>query len=199
MNMEFFRLINNLANKNALLDKIMIFFSKDVPYIFMAITALVFILGVIKKNEEFRKVSVNTFIITVINLMLSFIIGSVYYVDRPFVHNKVNLLALHVKDASFPSDHATGTMSVALGLRKYNRILGIIMTILSIVVGFSRVYVGNHYPSDVIGAYIIVFITSCFYNLLLKSKVEGLYMKVEKLLINKLKFDKSIEDNVLNE
>lgn len=37
MNMKFFRLINNLANKNAALDNIMVFFSKDVPYIFMAI------------------------------------------------------------------------------------------------------------------------------------------------------------------
>lgn len=198
MNMEFFRLINNLANKNALLDKIMIFFSKDVPYIFMAVTALVFILGVIKKNEECRKVSVNTFIITVINLMLSFIIGSVYYVDRPFVHNKVNLLVPHVKDASFPSDHATGTMSIALGLGKYNRILGIIMTILSIIVGFSRVYVGNHYPLDVIGAYVMVFITSYLYNLLLKNKIEKFYTKVEKILINKVGFYKSADENILN-
>lgn len=198
MNMELFRLINGLANKNAVLDKMMIFFSKDVPYIFMATIVVVFILGVIKKNEEYRKVSVNTFIITVINLILSFIIGTVYYVDRPFVHNKVNLLVPHVKDASFPSDHATATMSIALGLGKYNRILGTIMTILSIVVGFSRVYVGNHYPSDVIGAYIMVFITNYFYNLVLKSKIEGLYTKVEKLLISKLKFDKSIDENILN-
>lgn len=49
MNMEFFRLINNLANKNSVLDKIMIFFSKDIPYIFMAIVAIVFILGITKR------------------------------------------------------------------------------------------------------------------------------------------------------
>ncbi len=190
MNMEFFRLINNLANKNAALDSIMIFFSKDVPYIFMAVTALVFILGVIKNNEEYRKASVNTFVLTVINLFIAFIAGSIYYVDRPFVHNKVNLLMPHSKDASFPSDHATGTMSIALGLGKYNKILGILMAILSIIVGFSRVYVGHHYPSDVIGAYIIVFITSYLYNLILKDKVEILYLKIEKLLTGKLNFMK---------
>lgn len=198
MNVEIFRLINNLAGKNTVLDKIMIFFSKDVPYIFMAVIALVFILGVIKKNEEYRKVSVNTFVITVINLILSFIIGSIYYVDRPFVHNKVNLLIPHTADASFPSDHATGTMSIALGLGKYNRILGIIMTILSIIVGFSRVYVGNHYPSDVIGAYIIVFITNYLYNLVLKNKIEEVYTKVEKLVIGKVRPYKNTDENILN-
>ena len=195
MNMEIFRLINNLANKNTVLDKIMIFFSKD---IFMAVIAIVFILGVVKKNEEYRKASVNAFVITVINLILSFIIGSIYYVDRPFVHNKVNLLMPHSADASFPSDHATGTMSIALGLGKYNRILGVIMTILSIIVGFSRVYVGNHYPLDVIGAYIMALITNYLYNLVLKDKIEEIYIKVEKLLISKLKLDKNTDKNILN-
>lgn len=195
MNMELFRLINNLANRNIVLDKIMVFFSKDVPYIFMAILALIFILGIIKDKEDYRKASINAFVITVINLALSFIIGSIYYVNRPFVHNKVNLLISHTPDASFPSDHATGTMSIALGLGKYSRILGIVMTILSLIVGFSRVYVGNHYPLDVIGAYIIVFITNYLYSLLLKSKFEEIYSKIEKWLIGKFSSKKDILNN----
>lgn len=193
MNMQIFKLINNLANRNVTLDKIMIFFSKYVPYIFMATIAIVFILGVVKNDEECRKTSVNTIIITVINLILSFIIGSIYYVDRPFVHNKTNLLIPHVKDASFPSDHATGTMSIALGLGKYSRILGIIMTILSIIVGFSRVYVGDHYPIDVIGAYIMVFITNYLYNLVLRNKVNEVYIKVEKLLLGKVAYYNNLD------
>lgn len=195
MNMELFRLINNLANKNIALDKIMIFFSEYVPYIFMGIFALVFILGIVKKNRDYRKVAVNTFIITVINLILSFIIGGLYYVDRPFVHNKVNLLYSHVKDASLPSDHATGTMSIALGLEKYNRILGITLTILSIIVGFSRVFVGHHYPMDVIGAYIMVLITSYVYNIKLRAKLNNIYDKIENKLIDKFRFKELIKDN----
>lgn len=183
MNMEFFRVINNLANTNIILDKIMIFFSKDIPYIFMAIIAIIFILGITKKNVSYRKIVFNTFLVTVINLILSFVIGNVYYVNRPFVHNKVNLLFPHTADASFPSDHAIGTMSIALGVTKYNKLLSIILTIVSIIVGFSRVYVGHHYPMDVIGAYIMVFATSYIYNLKLRSKVENLYEIVEKKIV----------------
>lgn len=190
MNMELFRVINNLANKSAVLDKIMIFFSKDVPYIFMAIIAIVFILGITKKNSNYRKAAVNTFVITVINLILSFIIGGIYYVDRPFVHNKVNLLFDHTQDASFPSDHATGTMSIALGLKKYNKTFSIILTIISIIVGFSRVYVGHHYPMDVVGAYIMVYITGYIYNLKLRSKVDNLYEIIENKLATKFELQK---------
>ena len=188
MNMEIFRAINNLANRNIILDKIMIFFSKDVPYIFMVVLALIFILGIIKRNTDYRKAVFSAFIFTTINLLLSFIIGSVYYVNRPFANNRVNLLFPHVADASFPSDHATGTMSIAMGLGKYNKALNIILTVLSIFVGFSRVYVGHHYPLDVIGAYIMVFITGYIYNLKVRSKVENLYEIVEKKMAGKFKF-----------
>ncbi|MGV8982422.1 phosphatase PAP2 family protein [Clostridium sp.] len=191
MNMEFFRLINNLANKNMLLDKIMIFFSQYVPYIFMAVIVLVFILGVKQKKYEYRKIAFSTVVITVLNLIINLIIRSIFYVDRPFVHNKVNLLLPHDTASSFPSNHATGTMSIALGLGKYNKTLQITMTIISIIVSFSRVYVGHHYPIDIIGAYIIVFATSYIYNLMLKNKVEHLYEIVENKIvyISKKTFD----------
>lgn len=187
MNLEIFKLINNLANRNIFLDRIMIFFSKYVPYIFMFLLALVFISGVLNKNADERHEAFNAFILTVINLFLGFIIGSIYYEDRPFVHNKVNLLFQHVKDASFPSDHATGTMSIALGLKRYNRTLGRVMTILSIVVGFSRIYVGHHYPMDVIGAYAIVLLVSYVYNAKLRCKVDSIYDKIENNLISNFK------------
>lgn len=190
MNIELFKLINNLANKNIYLDKIMIFFSKDAPYIFIAVTAIVFILGIKKKNSDYRKIAFSTFVFTALNLILSYIIGGIYYVDRPFVNNKVNLLSTHVADASLPSDHATGTMSIALGLGKYNNLLGKILSTLSIIVGFSRIYVGHHYPLDIIAAYTIVIITNYLYNSMLRIKIYKIYDKAEKIIMKKLELIK---------
>ena len=55
MNMELFGLINNLANKNRVFDGMMIFFSDYVPYIFMAVTVIVFMLGLKEKNVNIGK------------------------------------------------------------------------------------------------------------------------------------------------
>jgi len=73
MNMELFRLINNLANKNGVIDRIMIFFSNYVPYIFMAVTVIVFILGIKQKKCKYREIAFSTIFITIINMMINLI------------------------------------------------------------------------------------------------------------------------------
>lgn len=183
LNSELFSLINGLAHKSVFMDDIMIVFSKYVLLIFMAATALIYIYGALKSKEDMRTVAMDIVVITVINLFISFVIGKFYFVPRPFATGKVNLLIPHTADASFPSDHATGTMSVALGINKYKRAYGIIFIILSIVVGISRVYVGHHYPSDVIGGYMLVFITNYLYTKLFRNKIGNLYIKIESIFL----------------
>jgi undecaprenyl-diphosphatase len=185
MNMEMFKLINNLADKNTVLDNIMIFFSEYGPYIYMAAIVIVFILGLKEKKCENRKIAVSTVVVTAINLIINIIVRSIFHVDRPFVNNKVNLLLPHDSASSFPSNHATGTMSITLGLGKYNKLLSVILSILSIIIGFSRVYVGHHYPMDVIGSYVIVLAVNYIYNLKLMNKVEDLYGLIENKLVEK--------------
>lgn len=183
MNMYLFKLINGLAYKNISIDKIMIVFSKYVPILFMAILAGVYIYGVVKKDIRFRCIAVDVFTMTVANLFLSFLIGLIYYVPRPFVTNKVNLLLPHTPDASFPSDHVVGTMSIALGLNNWLKLYGRILILLSCIVSISRVYVGHHYPFDVIGGIVISVIANYLYKALVKDKLALLYVSIESKLI----------------
>ena len=90
-----------------------------------------------------------------IALMLNIPVRAMVKRQRPFVAHpgQLHLLTDHQANGSFASDHATFTMAVAVGLLLVNRRLGLIAGGLAAVEGFLRVFMGVHYPTDVIGGY----------------------------------------------
>jgi membrane-associated phospholipid phosphatase len=77
---------------------------------------------------------------------------------RPFEALRgVEVLVAKTKDYSFPSDHAviagaatTGLWIVAYYGPKIIRQLAYLSTVLAVLLAFARVYVGVHYPGDVV-------------------------------------------------
>ncbi|MFC1433547.1 phosphatase PAP2 family protein [Streptacidiphilus sp. N1-3] len=74
---------------------------------------------------------------------------------RPFVAHpgRLDLLTNHQANGSFASDHATFTMAVAVGVLLVNRKYGLLAMALAGFEGFLRVFMGVHYPTDVIGGF----------------------------------------------
>ena len=58
-------------------------------------------------------------------------------------------------DYSFPSDHTTMAVALAVGLWIVSRKLGIIAALLAVIEAYSRVYLGQHYPHDVLAAAVL--------------------------------------------
>ncbi|MEU1124189.1 phosphatase PAP2 family protein [Streptomyces sp. NPDC005899] len=73
---------------------------------------------------------------------------------RPFNdHQGLDVLVEGKDDFSFVSDHATMAMAIAVGLFVANRKFGLAAIALGLLEGFCRVYMGVHYPTDVIGGF----------------------------------------------
>lgn len=74
---------------------------------------------------------------------------------RPFVEGTVHQLVAHVPDPSFPSKHASFVFALAAASFFIGRRFGLWMLLLAVLTGVSRVYVGVHYPGDILGGFIL--------------------------------------------
>ena len=62
----------------------------------------------------------------------------------------------HVPENSFPSDHATLVFALAFSLLMSPlRRLGLALAVLGVGVGWGRIYLGAHYPGDILGGAVL--------------------------------------------
>ncbi|MEX6505099.1 phosphatase PAP2 family protein [Jiella sp. M17.18] len=82
---------------------------------------------------------------------------------RPYDAGVTHLLVARSGDFSFPSDHATATFAIAAAFLSHGmpRRGGAFLA-AAVLVAFSRVYVGTHYASDVLGGMATGIIAALF-------------------------------------
>jgi len=94
---------------------------------------------------------------------------------RPYTKLPNALLLVHRSmDASFPSDHATMAGAVAAGLLLVSWRLGIAAAAAALLMAFTRVYVGAHYPIDVLAGLAVGAIVATVVTLVAAGPIERL-------------------------
>ena len=149
MNYDLFKLINN-ATGNDFLDALM----KDVAKYAIAISFLV--LGVLCLLRLLHR-DIWPVIWSGVGLVLTFLLGLLaaasYKEKRPFQTHHVHQLLAHGPGQSFPSDHSTAAFAAALAVFFFlSRGWGVVLFLVALLICFSRVYDGVHYPGDIGGS-----------------------------------------------
>lgn len=140
--------------RNPILDPVMKCFTRlgNGGLVWIAIIVLML---AFKKTRHTGIVSLSAMLVNLV--IINLIIKNVVARTRPYeVIDGLNLIVGKAVDYSFPSGHAGHSFAAAVVIfalmpRKY----GIGALILATMISFSRLYVGIHYPSDVIAGMVI--------------------------------------------
>ena len=103
-----------------------------------------------------------------VSLLINFILVNLTLKDliarpRPFVVNEaIKPLVGGVSPyRSFPSGHTSGSFSAMLALYKWvPKKIGIPAVVLATLIALSRLYMGVHYPTDLLGGFVVAFMAS---------------------------------------
>ena len=150
-NIYLFHSINSLATQFPIIDKIAVFLADDLNTVFISLLVLMLVLK--WKTHH-----------------LSDLIEYFYHHPRPSQLDLGHKLIGHGLSSSFPSQHTLTVVIIAFAyLLAGFKTIGIIGLFVSLVVVLSRIYVGVHFPFDVVGSFLIGFLLVVFSNYMLKE------------------------------
>lgn len=106
-----------------------------------------------KNKKDGRKIFILLTIAIVITLLINHVLIDYFmFRERPYlVLDNVYQLGKQWRDSSFPSGHVSSAMAATVVLGHYYKKYLLFMIIFVILTMFSRVYLGMHYPLDVLG------------------------------------------------
>lgn len=143
---------------NPILDKIMLFITSlgddGLFWIAIGVICLVF--------KKHRKMGLQL----LISMLCTFILGNLIIknlVARPRpcdIDTAVTLLLSRPHGHSFPSGHSINSMVAAVALFLNNKKIGIPAVIIATLIGFSRMYLFVHFPTDVLAGFAIAILVA---------------------------------------
>ena len=154
-----FDIIHSLSGKSQILDWFGIFCAKYLVFVIV----LVFIIWwlELKKTKPSKnwpglgkRKWLDLFVVilsVVVGIVSNYVISFIHFRVRPFIlHDIAILIGFPLSVKSFPSDHAALAFAFALAVWFYNKKLGWTFLIAAVFVGLGRIFVGVHYPIDII-------------------------------------------------
>lgn len=161
LDIKLFFFLNNFAGKFRVFDIAAIFLASYLQYFLIAAFFLLLCFSLYSKREKFYIFWTAIISAVIARFAITEIIRFFYHRPRPFAALQIHQLILN-NNWSFPSGHSAFFFALTTAIYLYNKKWGVWFFIAAILINISRVIVGVHYPSDILGGAIIGVIIAYF-------------------------------------
>ncbi len=168
---SLFLLINSKAGTHTFTDSLGRMVAGD--YLVPVMLSLVSIFLWFQETSENRSVEVRKRVLISISTLLGacFIVmisNELFFRERPFNLPEAKLIFYAPTDSSFPSNSTAAMFGLSIPILKTRMRVGMMMLLASMCLAICRVYVGVHFPGDVIGGVLVALLSFCITILLFK-------------------------------
>ncbi|WP_283148139.1 phosphatase PAP2 family protein [Silvimonas soli] len=118
--------------------------------------------GWLRGDNATREILLQAVAAMLIGLLINWLIALGWQHPRPFAIGLGHNLVAHSSSSSFPSNHMTAWWAAAFTLywhKPWHR-TGIALSLTGLLIAWARVYVGVHYPFDMIGAAVVALFSA---------------------------------------
>lgn len=165
-----FEHINDFARHTSWLHGVMTAYASYGVVLFAVLIAVGYVLGWRRRSTRALAAAAWTAGGTLLAVAINQPIVNAVAELRPYYSlPHVELLVGRSQDFGLPSDHATMAGAVAMGLVFVSRRIGVVAWVAALLLAFSRVYVGAHYPQDVLAGLALGAVTAAAGWLLLRG------------------------------
>ncbi|WP_369790638.1 undecaprenyl-diphosphate phosphatase [Rouxiella sp. WC2420] len=164
LNHQLFTWINATPNSPKWLLDIALFLAKDMILIVPALIVGLYLWGQHHNINPQRTLVTKIGIALVFAMAFARAISELFPHARPFMEGYGYTFMHHSSDSSFPSDHGTAIFTFALAFLFWHRVWsGAVLLVIGLGIAWSRVYVGVHWPMDMLGGF-LVGILGCLFS-----------------------------------
>lgn len=184
LNRSLFLAINASAEASLPMRELAIFFAQWMVFCVPLLLAVLWIFG----EQRQRRVVLLAGLSIALALACNLVIRELWFHPRPFMLGLGQNFLAHAPGASFPSDHASGLFAIAFALILASlRKTGLVMLGLALLVSWARVYLGVHFPFDILGGCLVGLISAWLVrqglawrqlDLRLLALLEGVYLRL---------------------